>query len=85
MSKPFNRDRVPGFKRTLFHFKVLHEGWEMDNDAWVVELKDGSRTLVSTSHGGTYVTQADFFEDKVAEYRSVLAATEQALAMATKP
>ena len=32
---------------------IMRVGWEMDNKAWIVERKDGSRELLSTSHGGT--------------------------------
>jgi len=77
----FDKDKVPGFKLILHHFKVLHDGWEMDNDAWVVERQDGSRAIVTTNHGGTYVAEPKEFEDKAAEYRSVLDGTLAALAL----
>jgi hypothetical protein len=31
--------------------KVLHEGWEMDNEAWAV-LTDKGIFVLSTNHGG---------------------------------
>ena len=30
---------------------ILHEGWEMDNEMWVMEDKNGSRTSFTTNHG----------------------------------
>lgn len=72
---------VPNYRRTLFHFKVMHCGWECDEDAWVVELKDGSRALVTTSHCSTYVASADEFKEKLGEYEAVAASTRKALEM----
>jgi hypothetical protein len=81
MADDFNKSRVPDFKRTLLHFTVLHEGWELDNDAWVIELIDGSRVIVTTSHGGTYVAKSDEFAQKLEEYEKVIADTRKALEM----
>lgn len=77
----FDQAKVPGYKATLFHFAVLHEGWEMDNNAWVVELENGERVFVTTGHGGTYVAERKEFEEKLAEYENVAAATRKALEM----
>lgn len=77
----FDGAKVPGYKATLFHFSVLFEGWEMDNDSWVVELEDGERAIVTTSHGDTYVAERREFEEKLAEYERVAADTRKALEM----
>ena len=38
--------------KVLYTATILYRGWEMDNEAWVVEMSDGSRALLTTSHGG---------------------------------
>tara|TARA_R110000851_G_scaffold235664_1_gene388225 strand:- start:10 stop:246 length:237 start_codon:yes stop_codon:yes gene_type:complete len=30
---------------------VMHDGWEMDNEAWVKEDNNRERYLITTSHG----------------------------------
>jgi hypothetical protein len=43
--------RAPeGVKQGLFQFTVLHAGWECDDKGWVVEMEDGSKALVLSSH-----------------------------------
>lgn len=41
----------PAVKKVLAEAVVLHEGWEMDNRAWKVELEDRSLAVLCTSHG----------------------------------
>ena len=53
--------------KVLHTAKVLHDGWEMDNEAWVVEFEDGTRAVFTTSHGGLYVADRAEFEDKLRE------------------
>lgn len=77
----FDQSKVPGYKSTLFHFKVLYEGWEMDNDAWVVELENGERALVATSHGSTYVARPAEFREKLSEYERAAVDTRHAMEM----
>jgi hypothetical protein len=45
----------------------MHNGWEMDNEAWAVEFEDGTRAVLTTSHGGLYVADRVEFEDKLRE------------------
>lgn len=53
--------------RVLCTAVVLHDGWEMDNEAWCVEFEDGTRGLMTTSHGWPYILDSDDFEDKLKE------------------
>jgi hypothetical protein len=53
--------------KVLHTAKVLHESWEMDNEAWAVEFEDGTRAVLTTSHGGLYVADRAEFEDKLRE------------------
>jgi hypothetical protein len=64
-------------------FTLLHEGWEMDNKAWLIKTTDGSLHLIFTSHGGMYEastaelrSQIDMLLDAVAAQQAVLAQLE---------
>jgi hypothetical protein len=46
---------------------VLHEGWEMDNRAWVIEDEFGTRELRTTSHGGECVMTMNELDEKIME------------------
>jgi hypothetical protein len=46
---------------------VLHEGWEMDNELWVLENDDGSRELRTTNHGGERKTNIQYIDEKIQE------------------
>lgn len=70
---------VPGYKRTLHSFKVLWAGWECDEDGWVVEMKDGSRALILSSHMAPYVAEPSELVEKLAEYDKVVTDTNAAL------
>jgi hypothetical protein len=37
--------------KTVKTATVMHNGWEMDNEAWVKRDNDGDLHLISTSHG----------------------------------
>lgn len=47
--------------------KVLHDGWEMDNAAWLVRFENKSLAILTTSHGHLYVAEKSEFEDKLKE------------------
>jgi hypothetical protein len=53
--------------RTLAHATLLHEGWEMDNDAWAVVLDDGCIAVVLTSHGTPYIGDLPNFRELIAK------------------
>lgn len=74
-----------GVKRKLFKFKVMHCGWECDDDGWVVEMKDGSKALVMSSHNHLYVAEPADLEKKIAEYEKVLGASRKALKLLSRP
>jgi len=67
--------------KVIFTFRVMHDGWEMDNVAWVMERPDGTRYLQMTSHGDKFEVPVARLEDKIDEYRSVLAKSERAWAL----
>lgn len=65
--------------KKIYTFTVLYEGWEMDNEAWVVEDQAGNRWIETTSHGSKYVATVEEFRQKAKEYKTVLDQTEKAL------
>ncbi len=52
--------------------KVLHEGWEMDNLAWYVELPNGDRQVMTTNHGRECYMHTKEIIDKIEETRQSL-------------
>jgi len=69
--------------QVLHQFKVLHLGWEMDNEAWIAKNKKGRSVLLMTSHGGLYDYGQDISElhGKIRETRDVLAGLKKAVAL----
>lgn len=41
-------------RKVLHEATILREGWEMDNQGWIVEMADGTIKAFTTSHGGVY-------------------------------
>ena len=64
-----NECSARGFKiAEIFHSStILHNGWEMDNEAWLVRLTDGTVTVLTTSHGGVYEMKLTELQEKIAE------------------
>lgn len=54
-------------KKILSQATILHKGWETDNSGWVVEFIDGTKSILTTSHGGFYITKTNEFEEKLLE------------------
>ena len=75
------QQKIPGVRAILHTFPVMHRDWEMDSEAWVVEMEDGSRRIVSTNHCNLCLADVAEFVEKLAEYRKAIAETEKALAM----
>lgn len=42
----------------IFEFRILHDGWEMDNAGWITEDETG-RKLYTTGHGQEYEMPRD--------------------------
>jgi hypothetical protein len=72
---------IPNYKRTLLTFPVLWAGWECDDEGWVVELKDGSRALVMSSHCHESIVEPGRLQEKIAEYEEAAHASKKALAL----
>jgi hypothetical protein len=66
-------------KSILAEATILHVGWEMDNAAWAVEFDDGTKGLVTTSHGGLYITKKDELEERLQEAYSSIESIKRVL------
>lgn len=61
--------RAAGFpvKQVLHTATIMHIGWESDNEAWLVELEDGSRVVLTTNHGMIEEMDTGYTNDKLLE------------------
>jgi len=59
-------------------FTIMHKGWEMDNTAWIVELKDGRQKVVFSSNGMLYFAKKPEIEKKIRAYEDGLAGLRDA-------
>lgn len=66
-------------KKTLFTATILHEGWEMDNQAWIVEMDDGSQAVFTTGHGRVCRWSRKDAEESLVEIEASAASIRRAL------
>lgn len=71
--------RIPEAKEIISRAVVLRIGWEMDNEVCAVEMMDGSRILVGTSHGGVYEIEPKELQEYMENYRTALTQSEAVL------
>ena len=67
--------------KTIFTFRVMWDGWESDNVAWVLERPDTTRYLRMTSHGGGYEASATELEEILETYKEYSTNAEKALTL----
>ncbi len=60
-------------KRVLLTATIMHTGWELDNEAWLVELDDGRKVALTTNHGGVCEMDIDEISEK---YQETLSSAE---------
>lgn len=60
---------------------ILHEGWEMDNTAWVEEDKKGNRKFYTTNHGRVVPLTGQYLKEKIKETRNSLEELEYLLGL----
>jgi len=53
--------------RQIYIATVLHNGWELDNAAWVDEDANGNRELKTTNHGCNCTMSKEDLNHKIAE------------------
>ena len=71
------RDAVSRMK-TLASAIMLHEGWEMDNEAWVKEDAKGNRHFCWTNHGSVpEIAGEDILDEFIKSTRESLGQLEK--------
>lgn len=59
-------------------FKILHYGWETDNDGYVVN--DGEKNIfITTNHGRLIEMDKRYLFDKINEYEDLIKETKEAI------
>jgi len=58
--------------KEIFIFKILHDGWEMDNEGWIIEHRDGRKELKTTNSGGECDMSLVALEKKIIETQDSL-------------
>ena len=58
--------------KEIFRFKILHAGWELDNEGWIIEHEDGRRALRTTSHTSECEMPLRELEEKIIETQESL-------------
>ena len=66
-------------------FTIMHKGCEMDNTAWIVELKSGRQRVVFSSHGMLYFAKKTEIEKKIREYEDGLEGLRSARSVVGRP
>jgi len=56
----------------IFSTRVLHDGWEMDNEIWVIQNANGENEVRTTNHGGECIACKSEIEASIEETRSSL-------------
>lgn len=54
-------------KQVLYKATIMHTGWESDNEAWLVELADERRVVLTTNHGSVVEMSLDYVNKKLQE------------------
>ncbi len=58
--------------KKIFTFTILHNGWEMDNEGWIIKGDNGNLEAFTTSHGGERVLTPEYLHEKIQETESSL-------------
>lgn len=66
------------FGKIICKFPILHSGWEMDGEGFVVE-KENKRNIILTNHSNPYISSIDELDKKISEYKEVIQATDRAI------
>lgn len=58
---------------------MLWPGWELDQDAWLVQTADGHLHLIMTNHGSAYIADADALRSQISDNEEIVARQRAAL------
>ena len=79
------KQKPNGKVTVLCEYKILHEGWEMDNDGWIVSDEDGMIWLKETSHERYYYQCGDdavsALRETIKEHEDVIKGQKKALSL----
>jgi hypothetical protein len=59
-------------------FRILHYGWEIDNDGYVVNV-GGKNIFITTNHGRLIEMDLRYLFDKINEYEDLIKETKEAI------
>ena len=67
-------------------FKIMHVGWELDNEGWIAKNKKGELVFLITSHGDLRDQGKDITElhEKLVEAKEYLAGLKLAINLMTQ-
>lgn len=68
----------PNAVKVVHVVAILHSGWEMDNEAWIVEMEDKSLKAFTTNHGGLCEWTLSELEEKIKETEESLTGLKEA-------
>ena len=63
--------------KIIAEIPVLWQGWECDSKWYLCETENGKKVLVETNHGSPFISTVESLEEKINEYREVLAESEE--------
>lgn len=66
------QQRIPNVKRLLASSMRMFIGWELDNEIHCVEMEDGSRIVVGTSHGGMCIIDQEELAEMLMEHQTAV-------------
>lgn len=56
----------------IHHFTIMHKGWEMDNDGWIVKDHSGKLRFLTTSHGRHYFSDLGEIEHIISQAQEAI-------------
>lgn len=72
---------VGEIRKIVMVVKVLHTGWEMDNEAWLVEIGDKKFAALTTDHGRVVPWSIEDMQAKMMEARASMMGIAELIAM----
>jgi hypothetical protein len=69
-------------EKIIYESVVMHKGWDMDNAACLVRMKDGSHKMFTTNHGAVCEMKGDSLNQLVKEAASYMRDIQSLLELA---
>jgi uncharacterized protein YlzI (FlbEa/FlbD family) len=68
----------------LYEFKIMYEGWQLDEIGYVVKMENGKKAIVETDHGMPVLSSIQNLQDKIKEYESAIKGTQKAIKIVSR-